>query len=299
MKKAIILAAAIILLSACSSDKFNHDASGTFEATEVVVSAEAAGTIEKFSISEGDELTLGAQVGYIDSMQLYLQQLQLRKAAGAVSAKKPDLSLQISAVKEQINNAEINQRRIANMLADGAATQKQLDDANSQIKVLQGNLAALENSIGTNISSIDKEASSQTIAAAQIADKLAKCRIINPINGTVLAKYVEEKEMATIGKPLYKIADTKHLYLRAYVTADVLAKVKIGGSADVFINSGKDGKQKSFSGKVTWISDKAEFTPKTIQTQDERQNLVYAVKIQVDNASGLIKIGMYGDVDFH
>ena len=298
MKYSIVtLAALILVLTSCNRNKFNHDASGTFEATEVIVSAEGAGKIEAFNITEGDVLPRGKQVGYVDTTQLYLKKLQLQTATKAVSARKVNANTQIAAVREQIAKAELDKRRFDNLFADGAATQKQVDDANSQLAVLKSNLAALQNTLSTSINSIDEESSAFEIQVAQIEDQLQKCRIINPIEGTVLNKYSEEKEMASIGKPLYKIADTKHLFLHAYVVAPQLADVRVGQNATVYINTA-GGEQKSYNGRVTWIADKAEFTPKTIQTQDERQNLVYAVKIEVENTDGQIKIGMYGDVNF-
>lgn len=298
MKKSILISAVVmVVLSSCNRNKFNHDASGTFEATEVIVSAEGSGKIEQFNVTEGDVLSKNQRVGYIDTTQLYLKKLQLQTTTKAVSTRKVDMGTQIAAVKEQIAKAEIDKHRADNLFKDGAATQKQVDDANAQLAVLKSNLAALQNSLSTSINSIDEESSAYAIQVAQIEDQLQKCRIINPIEGTVLGKFSEEKEMASIGKPLYKIADTKHLFLRAYIISPQLADVKVGQSATVYINTA-DGKQNSYNGKVTWISDKAEFTPKTVQTQDERQNLVYAVKIEVENTDGLIKIGMYGDVDF-
>lgn len=293
----LVLAIALLSLTSCNRDKFDHDASGMFEATEVIVSAEGAGTIEEFNVTEGDVLVKGQMIGYIDSTQLYLKKLQLQKTTRAVSTRKLDVNTQIAAIKAQISKAESDKQRVDNMFNDGAATQQMVDDVNSQLSVLRRNLAAQVNSISTSTNSLNAESSAYDIQVAQVEDQLRKCRIVNPINGTVLNKYSEAQEVASIGKPLYKIADTKHLYLRAYIVATQLEKVRLGQAATVFINTSND-KQKSYEGKISWISGKAEFTPKTIQTQDERQNLVYAVKISVDNTDGLIKIGMYGDVDF-
>lgn len=298
MKYTIIaLATLTFFASSCNRNKFEHDASGVFEATEIIVSAEGAGKIEELNITEGDILAKGQFLGYIDTVQLYLKKLQLQTITKAVAVKRPDVSLQIAAINEQIIKARTEKKRIDNLFKDGAATQKQVDDANSQLIVLQRNLAAQQNTLSTSISSLNEESSAYEIQVAQIEDQLAKCRIINPLDGTVLGKYAEAKEMATVGKPLYKIADTKHLFLRAYIISPQLEQVKTGQSVTVFINK-SDGKQQAYKGRVSWISDKAEFTPKTIQTKDERQNLVYAVKIAVENTDGLIKIGMYGDVDF-
>ncbi len=288
----------LLLFVSCNRNKFDRDASGTFEATEVIVSSEASGKIEAFDIIEGDLLGMGKCVGYVDSTQLFLKKLQLQTAQKAINLRRPNISAQIAATKEQIQKAETEKRRMENLFKANAATQKQVDDAESQLNVLRGNLAAQINSLSNSVNSLTEEGASYEIQVAQIEDQLSKCRIINPIEGTVLNKYVEAKEVTVPGKPLYKIADTKNLFLRAYVVASELSRVQVGGKATVFIST--DGKnEKSYQGKVTWITDKAEFTPKTIQTKDERQNLVYAVKIAVENTDGLIKIGMYGDVDFN
>lgn len=293
----ILIAASLFVLSSCNRNKFDHDASGTFEATEVIVSAEASGKLEAFNLKEGDILTKGQYIGYIDTTQLYLKKLQLQTSTKAISASRPNVSIQIAATKEQIAKAEIERKRVEKLFADGAATQKQLDDVNSQLAVLKRTLDAQTNSLSISISSLDEQSSAYEIQVAQIEDQLAKSRIINPIDGTVLSKYVEEKEVVMAGKPLYKIADTKNLFLRAYVISDQLGTIKVGQEVTVYINS-SDGEQKPYKGTISWIADKAEFTPKTIQTKDERQNLVYAVKIAVQNTDGLLKIGMYGDVDF-
>ena len=286
-----------MFLLSCNRNKFEHDASGTFEATEVIVSSEANGKLESFQLTEGDQLAKGQYVGYVDSIQLYLKKRQLLATNKAIQVKRPDISVQVSSIKEQIAKAEFEKRRIQRLLADNAATQKQLDDANSQIEVLKKSLNAQVNSLSTSVNSLNEESNTNTVQVSQIEDQLKKCKIINPIQGTVLNKFVEEKEVVTQGKALYKIADTKNLFLRAYIVSEQLEKIKIGQKVKVFINI-SENKQKSYPGTITWISDKAEFTPKTIQTQDERQNLVYAVKTAVTNTDGLIKIGMYGDVDF-
>lgn len=298
MRQLIVLTiGTLMIMISCKRNKFEHDASGTFEATEVIVSSEADGKLEFFHLTEGDLLDTGQYVGYIDSIQLYLKKQQLLAANKAIQMKKPNISVQVSSIKEQIEKAEYEKRRIQRLLADNAATQKQLDDANSQIEVLKKSLNAQINSLSTSVNSLNEESNTNNVQVAQIEDQLKKCKIINPIQGTVLNKYVEEKELVAQGKALYKIADTKNLFLRAYIVSEQLERIKIGQKVNVYINISED-KQKKYFGTITWISDKAEFTPKTIQTKDERQNLVYAVKISVTNTDGLIKIGMYGDVDF-
>ena len=296
-QKIIIFAVIAAFALSCSRNKTKHDASGTFEATEIIVSAEASGKVEVFNLKEGDRLNEGQQVGYIDSTQLYLKKMQLLAAQKAVVARRPDVAQQIAAIREQIDKAKLEKARVENLFKDGAATQKQVDDADSQLRVLESTLAAQMNSLSTSVNSLDEESATFRIQIEQVNDYLVKCRIINPVEGKVLSKYTQEKEIVATGKPLYKIADTRTMFLRAYVVSGQLEKVAVGQDATVFVAL-SDGSSKSYPGKVTWISDKAEFTPKTIQTQDERQNLVYAVKIEVANTDGLIKIGTYGDVNF-
>ena len=285
------------LVVSCDRNKPKHDASGTFEATEIIISAEASGKVEVFDLKEGNRLVEGQQVGYIDSTQLYLRKMQLLAAQKAVVARRPDVARQIAATKEQIDKTKFEKARVENLFKDGAATQKQVDDADSQLRVLESMLSAQMNSLSTSVNSLDEESATYSIQIEQVNDQLAKCRIVNPVEGVVLSKYTQAKEIVATGKPLYKIADTRNMFLRAYVVSGQLEKANIGQEVTVFVAL-SDGASKSYPGKITWISDKAEFTPKTIQTQDERQNLVYAVKIEVANTDGLIKIGMYGDVDF-
>jgi HlyD family secretion protein len=295
--KSIIICLSVTAIISCGRDKFKYDASGTFEATEIMVSAEVSGKIEELNLTEGDKLTKGQELGYIDTTQLYLQKLLLQTSANAVSSRRPDISTQIASTKEQIAKAELEYNRLTNLLKDGAATQKQLDDAGSQVNILKKSLAAQLNSLTTSNVSLDKQSNVYEIQVAQIDDQLRKSHIINPIDGTVLSKYAEAKEMTSTGRPLYKIADMRNMFLRAYIISNQLDKIKIGQKATVFA-SRDNGKQNEYTGTVSWISGKAEFTPKTIQTQDERQNLVYAVKIAVENTDGLIKTGMYGDINF-
>ena len=295
--KIIVYAVIISFLVSCNGNKSKHDASGTFEATEVIISAEATGKIEAFDLKAGDHLIEGQYIGYVDSTQLYLKKMQLLAAQKAVVARRPDVAKQIATTKEQIQKAKLEKARVENLFKDGAATEKQVDDANSQVHVLESDLAAQMNLLATSVNSLDEESAAFRIQIEQVNDQLAKCRIVNPVEGTVLSKYAQAKEITTMGKPLYKIADTRNMFLRAYLVSTQLEKVGVGHDATIFVAL-SDGFGKTYQGKVTWISDKAEFAPKTMQTQDERQNLVYAVKIAVANTDGLIKIGMYGDVDF-
>lgn len=296
MKYLFISMAGLLMLS-CNKGKFKHDASGTFEATETTISANASGRVEQFNITEGDVLTTGMYLGYIDTTQLHLKKLQLMVTMKSVLSKRPDVSLQVASIREQIGLTETEKARIENMFKDGAATQKQVDDINSQLNVLRKNLQAQLNTLSTSDRSIVDESKIYAVQIKQTEDEIEKSRIVNPVNGVVLAKYIQEKEMVGSGSSLYKIADTKYLFLRAYIISGLLNTVSIGQDVTVYIYL-KENDCREYPGKVTWISDKAEFTPKTIQTKDERQNLVYAVKIAVGNSDGLIKIGMYGDVDF-
>jgi len=294
MKKLFIIVA--VLLMSCTGKKTQYDASGTFEAIETIISAEATGVIKSFSIEEGQELKAGQVIGYIDSVQLYLKKKQLEAQITAVLSKRPDVGAQIASLQEQLKQAEREQRRITNLLKVDAATQKQLDDANTQIAIIQKQIAAQESSLSITSRGINEERSPLSVQVAQVNDQLQKCKIVNEVQGTVLTKYAEANEMAVNGKALYKIADLSSVILRAYVTGDQLPSLKLGQQVTVLIDAANET-YKEYSGTIQWISNKAEFTPKTIQTKDERANLVYAVKIRVTN-DGFIKIGMYGEVKF-
>lgn len=295
MKKIIYFCFAGMLLASCSNNKKNFDATGTFEATEVNVSSEGNGRIMQFNISEGSEIQVGECVGSIDSVQLYLQKLQLAKNITSVRSNTPKVNTQIAAIKSEISKQETERRRIINLMKGNAATQKQLDDINSAITVLRNQLAAQQSTLQNSVNSINAQSSSISIQIAQIEDKLQKCRIVSPISGTILDKYTEAGEMAAIGKPLFKIADLKHLFLRSYVTSGQLANLKLGQRVEVYADYGKE--QKKYSGTISWISPKAEFIPKNIQTADDRENMVYAIKVSIVN-DGYIKIGMYGYINF-
>lgn len=292
MKKSVILFAAFI--AGCAGGEIKYDASGTFEAVETIVSAEANGIIKKFTVQEGQELKADQVVGYVDSVQLYLKKKQLEAQIAAVLSKRPNIAAQIASLQEQLRQAQREQQRVENLLKADAATKKQLDDASAQVEIIKKQIAAQESSLGITSRSLNEESGPLTVQIAQLEDQLAKCRIVNEVNGTVLTKYAEPNEMATVGKPLYKIADLSEIILRAYVTGDQLPNIKIGQQVTVLIDA-PENSYKEYPGEIQWISSKAEFTPKTIQTKDERANLVYAVKIRVKN-DGLIKIGMYGEV---
>ncbi len=282
------------VLAACTGNDKEYDATGTFEATEITVSAEQNGRLLAFDINEGDRVTTGQQVALIDTTQLYLKARQVGATKLVYASQRPDQSKQIAAVQQQLTKARQEQQRFAGLVKDGAANRKMLEDAESQVKVLERQLAALQSSLTTSTNSLNAQMGTADVQRLQVADELRKCHVSAPITGTVLDKYMERGEFAAIGKPLFKMADTDNMYLRAYVTTAQLKNIKIGQAVKVLADYG-NGERKEYAGKVTWISAKSEFTPKTILTDDERADLVYAVKIAVKN-DGYIKIGMYGEV---
>ena len=290
------LCSLLALFSACGNGAPKYDATGTFETTEVLVSAEASGRLLYFDIEEGMLLKAGEEVGVVDTVQLYLKKLQLEASLKSVEEQRPDILKQVAATKEQISAAQRERNRVENLLKVGAANQKQLDDAEDQLEVLRKQLVAQNSTLSNSHQSLTWQSSSVGIQVAQVEDQLKKCHITSPITGTVLAKYAEAGELTAMGTPLFKVADTEQMYLRAYITSEQLSQVKLGQKVTVFSDYGTD-EHKQYPGVVTWISDTSEFTPKTILTKNERANLVYAVKIAVHN-DGLLKIGMYGGVEF-
>jgi len=289
--------AIVLFITACNNNKNNFDASGSFETDETIISSEASGVIEQFDVKEGEPLKAGQMVGYIDSTQLYLKKKQLDAQIKAVLSGRPDINAQLAALQEQLKTAERDQQRYSNLRKEGAGTQKQMDDINAQVEVLKKQIAAQHSALGISSQSISEQASPLRVQLDQVNDQLTKCIIMNPVDGTVLTKYAETKEVAAPGKPLYKIADLSFLFLRAYISGNQLSQIKLGQKVKVLTDDGAD-KYKDHEGTISWISDKAEFTPKTIQTKEERANLVYAIKIKVPN-DGSLKIGMYGEVKFN
>lgn len=284
----------VIFMAACGKKQGDFDASGTFEATEVLVSSEAAGKILYFRVEEGMLLQAGQVVGQVDSVQLYLKRMQLLASVKATESRRSDIAKQIAATGQQITTARREKERYENLVELKAANVKQLDDINAQIALLEKQLVAQKSTLENGNRSVTEESSALEIQVAQLEDQLRKCRISSPISGTVLTKYAELGELAAVGKPLFKIADVENMFLRAYVVSTQLSKLKLGQQVTVMADYGTDDKRE-YKGRVSWISDKAKFTPKTIQTQDERANLVYAVKIAVKN-DGYMKIGMYGEM---
>jgi HlyD family secretion protein len=293
MKKMMIFAAAALLV-ACGENNKDYDATGTFEATEITVSAEQTGKLMQFGITEGDRIEEGRQIGLIDTVQLYLKARQMGATKLVYSAQKPETQKQIAATRQQIIKAQQEVNRYTQLVKEDAANRKVLDDAKSQLQVLERQLEAQTSSLNTSTKSLSAQMGTVDVEKLQIIDQLQKCHVYSPISGTVLEKYAEQGEFATIGKPLFKIADTDNMYLRAYITSDQLKSVKLGQQVKVYSDYG-NGNQKEYRGTVTWISSKSEFTPKTILTDDERADLVYAIKVAVKN-DGYIKIGMYGEV---
>jgi len=292
--KSIIYISITLLLAACGRSNGDYDASGVFETTEVIVSAEANGKIMELNLEEGQQVESGKPLGYIDTVQLYLKKIQLLTNVKAVRSGHLDVPRQIAAIKQQIATQKTEQRRFENLVKANAANQKQLDDINSQILLLERQLAAQTETLENSNRNVSEQSSGLDVQVAQINDQLEKSIINSPIKGTILAKYAEQGELATQGRALFKVADIENMFLRAYITASQLTEIKIGQTVKVFADFGEKD-MKEYSGTITWISDKSEFTPKTIQTRDERANLVYAVKIAVKN-DGYLKNGMYGEL---
>jgi HlyD family secretion protein len=320
----LLFGCALVMLASCGKNDAEYDASGVFEATEVTVSAKSAGELTSFSIVEGADVATNTVVGTIDAVQLKLKkqqlqtqndqlratQRQLAATRNATDSRQLDLDRQVASIRQQIANAKREKQRFTELLNDGAATRKQVDDISYQISVLEKQLTATEEQIRSNNSSlagqseglqaqtqgIEAQQAGISVQQAQLDDQIENTLVKSPVTGAVIEKYVEAGEYVTVGKPLFKVADTRTMYLRAYVTSAQLQKVKVGQRVKVMSDYG-GGKHQDYDGVVTWIASHAEFTPKTILTDDERADQVYAVKIAVKN-DGYIKIGMYGEVKF-
>lgn len=288
-----VLGGALLLVS-CGGSGNGYDATGTFEAEEITVSAEMNGKVELFNVEDGQEVSPGEVLGNIDTLQLHLRKRQLESNLLSVRYSRPDIDIQTAPVREQLAKQKAEKERTGKLLESGAATRKQYDDMVSSISVLEGQLSAAESSLRKNIASLDAQAASLASQIAQVEDQITRCIISSPVQGTVLSRYIHAGELAVTGKPLFRVADVKNMYLRAYFTLGQLADVTLGQKVKVYADFG-GGNIREYEGAVVWISDKSEFTPKSIQTADDRENLVYAVKIAVRN-DGYIKIGMYGEV---
>lgn len=322
MKKQFLIGIAAVIAFSCNNEDHAFDATGTFEAEEVIISAEAAGKLTTFAVEEGTQLQAGQKVGAIDCSNLDLQKQQAEASLEALRSKTNSASPQILIYEQQIatqkSNIEVlrkqlavqerEQARVEKLVQADAVPRKQLDDINGavdvlkqqieaaqgQVTVLQKQIKAQQEAVAIQNRGILSESDPMRIRVAQVEDQLERCTVVNPFNGTVLTTYAEQSEITAPGKPLYKIADLSSLNLRAYVTGNQLPKIKLQQAVKVMVDNGEGG-YSEHSGTITWISSKAEFTPKTIQTKEERQNLVYAIKVKVPN-DGYLKIGMYGEV---
>jgi HlyD family secretion protein len=291
--KRFVYILSLLLITACE-ESVGPDAQGTFEATEVLVSSEASGKIMRLDAEEGTQVLANAVVGEIDSLQLDLQRKQLIAQRSALLGSRPDVQKQVATIKEQITKQKTELARFANMLRDGATTQKQYDDMEAHLRVLESQLDATLSTLTKNTVTINNNSAALEAQILALEDRIAKCRVVSPVGGTVLVKYAEVGELATMGKPLFKVADLDKMYLRAYFTSEQLSKVKLGDTVKVIADFGAE-ERFEYEGTITWIASESEFTPKTIQTKDSRANLVYSVKIAVKN-DGRLKIGLAGEV---
>lgn len=284
------------VLLACGNNDIPYDASGVFETTEVIVSAQATGELLSFTVEEGMNVKADEKLGYVDTLQLALKKKQLTATLAATDSKWLDEKRQSASLRQQIINLERERKRFGDLLEADAATEKQVDELDYQIDVLKRQLSATEEQLNSHNKSLDGQCLSLEAQLAQLEDQIEKSVVSSPVSGTVISKYAEPGEFVQPGKSLFKVANLEKMKLRIYITADQLTMLKIGQKVKVYADKGQDERQE-YEGVVSWISDKAEFTPKTIQTRDERANLVYAVKVSVRN-DGFIKRGMYGDVKF-
>ncbi|MDH3710235.1 MAG: HlyD family efflux transporter periplasmic adaptor subunit [Cyclobacteriaceae bacterium] len=280
----------------CQSNNHDADAYGNFEATEILVSSEASAKLIQFKVDEGQLVEQGQMLGFADTTQLYLQKQQIIYSIAALKSKTQDVGVQVRVLIAQKNNLSREKKRIENLLKDGATTAKQLDDINGEIEVTDSRILATRSQLTTANAGILSEIAPLEAQVELINDQLTKSYITSPVSGTVLTKYAEEGELVVMGQPLFKVADLREMTLRAYIGGDQLSDLKLGSQVEVWVDQDKDN-YRSFTGTISWISPQAEFTPKIIQTKEERVNLVYAVKVKVPNDQTL-KIGMPGEVKF-
>jgi len=281
-----------VLLSACNNGK-TSDAYGQFEADEVIISAEVSGLLTQFDVSEGQKLEAGKKVGSIDTTQLALRKTELKASIASVRTNIDKLNAQADVYKEELTTAKIELDRLRNLKEDDAATQQQIDEAEGRVNVLQKQIA----SVDVQKKSVRAEIETIRTKIAQVEDQLNRAQITNPINGVVLASYSQENELVATGKPLYEIANLEQMELRVYISGAQLPEVSLGQKVEVIIDKGATQTQ-SLEGTVSWIASEAEFTPRMIQTKEERVTQVYAVKIRLPNPDGVLKIGMPGEVNF-
>lgn len=283
----------IFTLISCSSKEVNLDANGVFESTEITISAQNPGELTGLYIDEGNQVTKEDVLAQVDSTSLSLTKLQLLSQVSGLEARLPNIASNLKTLKHQISGLKKDQQRIQNMYDQGAATSKQLDDVNTKLASLKSTYAAQKDNLTNQNNSLVFQIDALEEQVKLIEYQISKSTIKAPIDGVVLVKFVEQNEMVGAGRPLMRIADLQHMTLKAYLNTEQLKDLKIGQKVTVFAEYGAEGK-KELPGSITWISSESEFTPKTIQTQDERANLVYAVKVAVDNKDGLLRIGMYG-----
>ena len=294
--KLIILGTMAAWMTACENANPEYDATGVFETTEVIVSAQGNGEIMQLTIEEGSEVSPNELLGHIDTIQLSLKRQQLTATISATESRKLDVNKQLASIRQQIANLKTEQLRYEKLVKANAASQKQLDDINYNLEVLHKQLSATLEQIGSSNSSLSGQSAGIAAQVAQIDKQIEDCLITSPIKGIILSKYAEQGEFAIPGRALFKVGNISDIKLRAYVSAPQLTSLQIGQKVKVYADFGETD-CKEYEGTVTWISAEAEFTPKTIQTRDERSNLVYAIKIAVKN-DGMIKRGMYGNVKF-
>ena len=291
----LAVATAALFLSACHNQKSEVIGSGSFEATEVLVSSEVNGRVLEWKIEEGSTIQQGEQVGLVDTTQLFLQREVLLRSGKGVRANQPNIATQTKALEVKLEELQSNRDRTARLLKAGVATQKQLDDRDSGIAAVESQLSAARSTLSNQSSQITAQSSAIDIQVAQVDDLIERSKIAAPISGTVLANYIHRGELAGQGRPLFRVGNLETLFLRAYVQNDQLGTLHLGDEVKVQVD-GENGEKRSYPGTISWISSRAEFTPKTVQTDDERSNLVYAIKVRVPNSDGTLRIGMYGEV---
>ena len=292
----ILLAVAAVLCSSCSG-KTEFDACGNFEADEILVSSQGTGQLMWSDIQEGMTVTAGNTLGIIDTVQLYLQKAQLESQLKSVMSSRPDVESQVASLRSQIANLKSEKSRLERLVAKGAAPTKQVDDIKAQIVILESQLDAQLSALSKNTSAVEFNANAISAQIDMIEDKISKCHIVSPVNGTVIAKYIHAGELVGMGTPIMKVADLENMFLRAYFTSDQFGSIVLGDKVTVTADFGGE-QQFQYEGKIVWISSESEFTPKSIQTRNTRANLVYAVKIAVRN-DGRLKIGTYGEVNIN
>ena len=292
----ILLAVAAVLCSSCSG-KTEFDACGNFEADEILVSSQGTGQLMWSDIQEGMTVTAGNTLGIIDTVQLYLQKTQLESQLKSVMSSRPDVESQVASLRSQIANLKSEKSRLERLVAKGAAPTKPVDDIKAQIVILESQLDAQLSALSKNTSAVEFNANAISAQIDMIEDKISKCHIVSPVNGTVIAKYIHAGELVGMGTPIMKVADLENMFLRAYFTSDQLGSIVLGDKVTVTADFGGE-QQFQYEGKIVWISSESEFTPKSIQTRNTRANLVYAVKIAVRN-DGRLKIGTYGEVNIN